>query len=139
MTKKLNRLCSSLVSLAALAVTLSGCAAFAPLPPEKSVELRAKQYWQARIDGKFDKAYEFNTPAFRAARTPEQYRTRFGSSAMVKEVGVYSVTCEPLKCTARMQLTAQLNLPLLNIGNMNTYLDEVWLLEDGTWWRYEEL
>jgi len=38
-----------------------------------------------------------------------------------------------------MQLTAQLNLPMLNIGNMKTYVDEVWVLEDGSWWRFEEL
>jgi hypothetical protein len=123
----------------ALTVALSGCASFAPQPPEKVVESRAMQYWQSRLEGKLDKAYTYATPGFRAARTVEQYKSRFGSSALIKEVEVYKVTCEPLKCVARMQLTAQLNLPMLNLGNMKTYVDEVWVLEDGSWWRFEEL
>jgi hypothetical protein len=124
---------------AALSVALAGCASFAPQTPEKAVEARAMQYWQARINGKLDEAYTYAPPAFRAATTIDRYKSRFGSAALVKEVAVYSVTCEPLKCVARMQLTAQLNLPMLNIGNMNTYVDEVWVLEDGSWWRFEEL
>jgi hypothetical protein len=123
----------------AITVALSGCASFAPQPPEKVVESRAMKYWQARLEGKLDRAYGFTTPAYRAARPLEQYKSQFGSAAMVKEVEVYKVTCEPLKCFARMQLTAQLNLPMLNIGNMKTYVDEAWVLEDGTWWRFEEL
>jgi hypothetical protein len=123
----------------AVALALSGCASFAPKPPEQVVESRAMQYWQARLQGNLDKAYTYATPGFRAAKTVDQYKSRFGSAAMIKEVEVYNVTCEPLKCTARMQLTAQLNLPMLNIGNMKTYVDEVWVLEDGSWWRFEEL
>jgi hypothetical protein len=123
----------------ALSLALAGCASFAPLPPEQAVAQRATQYWQARLEGKLEKAYNYAAPAYRAARTFDQYKTQFGSGAMIKEVEVYKVTCEPLKCTARMQLVAQLNLPMLNIGNMKTYVDEVWVLEDGTWWRFEEL
>ena len=123
----------------AVALAVSGCATFAPQPPEKVFESRAMKYWQARLDGNLEKAYTYAPPGFRAARTVDQYKSRFGSGAMIKEVEVYNVTCEPLKCTARMQLTAQLNLPMLNIGNMKTYVDEVWVLEDGSWWRFEEL
>ena len=123
----------------ALTFALSGCESFAPQPPEKVVESRAARYWQARLEGKLDKAYTYAPPAFRAARTVEQYKSRFGSGAMIKAVEVYKVTCEPLKCTARMELTAQLNLPMINIDSMKTYVDEVWVLEDGNWWRFEEL
>lgn len=122
-----------------MAVAMAGCASFGPQTPEKAVELRAKQYWQARIDGKLDKAYAYAPPAFRAAKTVVQYKSQLGSSSLVREAEVYSVTCEPLKCVARMQLTAQLNLPIANIGSMKTYVDEVWVLEDGSWWRFEEL
>ena len=135
MKSKTAYLCLSI----ALTFALSGCASLTPQPPEKVVESRAMKYWQARLEANLDKAYTYANPAFRAARTVEQYKTRFGSGAMVKEVEVYKVTCEPLKCTARMQLTAQLNLPMLNIGTMKTYVDEVWVLEDGSWWRFEEL
>ena len=123
----------------ALTLALSGCASFAPQPPEKIVESRALQYWQARLKGDLAKAYTYASPAFRAARTFEQYKSRFGSGALIKEVEVYKVTCEALKCSARMQLTAQLNLPTIKIDSMNTYVDEVWVLEGGSWWRFEEL
>lgn len=125
--------------LAIIATSFVGCAALAPATPEKAVERRATQYWQLRIEGRIDKAYLLTSPAYRAVRSAEQYKTRFGSGAAIKSAEVVNVTCEAAKCSARMKLTASVALPMVNLSEIVTYVDEPWLLEEGSWWRYEEL
>ena len=49
------------------------------------------------------------------------------------------VTCEAERCTARMRLDAKPALIGMNLGAVATHLDEVWLLEDGQWWRHQDL
>lgn len=122
------------------AAVLAGCAAFAPLPPEEAVKKRAIEYWNARIAGEMDKAYALTPPSYRKVRTADQFKSRFGGGVILESAGVYSVKCDSAeKCTARMRVAAKPALLRLNIGAVDTYLDEIWLLEDGQWWRYQEL
>lgn len=120
------------------AATLAGCAAFAPLPPEQAVEKRAAEYWQARMAGKYEKAYELSTPAYRKLRTVEQFRLQLGGGVSVASAEVVKVTCEEQKCTARMKIDAKPALVGVKLGTIPMYLDEIWLLEDGQWWHYQE-
>ena len=137
MPEKLNWKSKSL--LAIIAGSLVGCAVLEPTTPEKAVEKKATEYWQQRIQGKLDKAYLFASPSFRAARSVEQYKNRFGSGAAIKAAEVQSVTCETAKCSVRMKLKASVALPMVNLNELTTYVEEAWVLEDGSWWRYEEL
>ena len=92
--------------LGAIAITLgtlalAGCAVFTPATPEQIVAKRASDYWQARIAGKYEKAYELSTPAYRKLKTAEQFRVQFGPGVNVQAAEVASVVCEPQKCTAK--------------------------------------
>ncbi|XVJ68802.1 MAG: hypothetical protein HEQ39_03475 [Rhizobacter sp.] len=127
------------VTAAALLIGLSGCATTGASTPEQAVEARAKSYWDARVKGQTDKAYSLLAPSYKAVRTLDQYKAKFGTAAMIKSFEVAKVTCEPLKCTATLKLGVQAALASLNLPEIATYVDEVWLLEDGSWWRYEEL
>lgn len=120
-------------------MSLTACAVVAPESHEKAVEKRAAQYWQSRIEGRFDKAYALTSPSFRAVRTAEQYKARFGGGSSIKSAEVVRVTCEEKKCSANMKLVAAITLPVVNLSNITTYLDEPWILEEGSWWRYEDL
>lgn len=126
-------------ALALSALILAGCAAMAPTSPEAAVEQRATAYWKARQAGQIDKAYALTPPSYRQVRTLEQFRMQFGAAAAVKDVEVTKVTCEPEKCVARLKLSVSPALAGLKMGNIDTHLDEIWLLEDGQWWHYQDL
>ncbi len=131
---------STLCRTAALATVLAlvGCATLGGTP-EESVAKRADEYWKARVAGQVDKAYTLSTPSYRKLRTAEQFRMQFGTGVTVQGADVVKVTCEAEKCTARMKISVKPALAGLKLDTMAVYLDEVWLLEDGQWWRYQEL
>jgi len=126
-------------ALALSALVLAGCATMSPSTPEAAVEQRATAYWKARQSGQVDKTYALTPPSYRKVRTFEQFRLQFGAAAAVKTVEVTKVTCEPEKCVARIKLSVTPALAGLKVGNIDTYLDETWLLEDGQWWHHQDL
>jgi len=119
-------------------LALAGCAAFAPAAPEQIVQKRASEYWQARITGKFETAYELSTPSYRRLKTLDQFRMQFGPAVSVQDAEVASVACEPQKCVARMKIGAKPALIGVKLGTIPLYMDEIWLLEDGQWWHFQE-
>ena len=125
-------------TLALGALTLVGCAAFAPATPEHAVQQRATAYWKARVAGQVDKAYALSTPSYRKLRTEAQFKQQFGAGASVEGAEVNKVTCEAEKCTAQIKISVKPALMGLKLDTIATYLDEVWLLEDGQWWHYQE-
>ncbi len=129
----------SRVTVAVLLIGLGGCAGMTAQTPEQVVEQRAQSYWDARVKAQTDKAYALLAPSYRAARTLDQYKAKFGTAATIKSFEVVKVTCEPLKCIAKLKLGVQPALVSLNLPEIATYVDEVWLLEGGGWWRSEEL
>ena len=132
-----RRLALSLACVLSFAVV--GCASLRPAP-EETVRKLATQRWQALLAGKFDQAYEFATPAFRKLRTVDSYRTN-RSAVPVKWVSaeVLRVDCEPQRCNVKIKLITRPIMPGFNKLNLETGLDEVWLLEDGQWWMFEKL
>lgn len=126
------------IAIAMGTLALAGCAAFTPSTPEQTVQKRATEYWQARITGKFEKAYAFSTPAYRQLKTVDQFRLQFGPGVSVQGAEVVNVVCESQKCTARVKLNAQPVLVVAKLGTIPVYIDDIWLLEDGQWWHYQE-
>jgi hypothetical protein len=39
----------------------------------------------------------------------------------------------------RIKISAAPALAGMNLGTIATHLSETWLLEDGQWWRYQDL
>ncbi|WP_236598306.1 hypothetical protein [Alicycliphilus denitrificans] len=121
----------------AAAVALAGCATLGGTP-EQIVAQRAGEYWKARQSGDYAKAYKLSTPSYRKLRTQEQFRLQFGAGVNVTSAEVAKVTCETQKCTAKMKIGAKPVLPGLKLDTIPMYMDEVWLLEDGQWWHFQE-
>ncbi|CAN7224366.1 hypothetical protein LJR129_000775 [Acidovorax sp. LjRoot129] len=126
-------------AFALAASILAGCASMTPSTPEATVEQRATAYWKARQAGQVDKMYALAAPSYRKVRTFDQFRQAQGTAAAVVSAEVTKVTCEAEKCTARLKLGVTPALAGLKIGNIETYLDEIWLLEDGQWWHHQDL
>ncbi len=121
-------------ALASAAAVLAGCATFSG--PEGAVKSRANDFWQARLEGRADKAYELTTPSYRQLRTLQQYRVKFGGLG-AKSVDVDSVTCEAERCVARIKMAVVPPIATLRMDPIEMYSDDIWVLEDGKWWHYE--
>lgn len=118
---------------------LCGCSSFEPPKPEQVVEQRALQYWKARVEGRLDKAYLFTSPSYRAAHNFDLYRARFGQGGGLKSAEPVRASCEPARCIVTLKMISNVAIPMANLPNLVSYYEETWLLEDGDWWRYEEL
>ena len=135
----------SLARILGLSVMVSGsllmvgCASLGASKPEDIVKQRSETFWAARVAGQMDKAYALTTPSYRKLRTLEQYQSQYAKGAGMKQVSVIKVTCEPEKCTVRTKIEAAPPLMGVSVGTIATHSDEIWLLEDGQWWRYQDL
>lgn len=126
-------------TMSAAMLILAGCATMGASAPEAQVKQRAEAYWKARAAGQVDKAYELTTPSYRKVHTFDQFKMQFGNGASIKGVSVIKVDCEPEKCTVRTKVEAAPALMGISVGTIATHLDEIWLLEDGQWWRYQDI
>lgn len=123
---------------AMVAIAMVGCATMSATP-EQAVQQRSSEYWKARIAGDYAKAYSLAPPSYRKLHALEQYRMQFGSAATLKGAEPVNATCEVEKCTVRIKISAAPALIGMNLGTIDTHLSETWLLEDGQWWRYQDL
>ena len=135
----------SLARILGLSVMVSGsllmvgCASLGASKPEDIVKQRSETFWEARVAGQMDKAYALTTPSYRKLRTLEQYQSQYAKGAGMKQVSVIKVACEPEKCTVRTKIEAAPPLMGVSVGTIATHSDEIWLLEDGQWWRYQDI
>lgn len=126
---------ASRVALAALGVAtlaLAGCASQPKLTPEEIVKQRADERWQLLVKGDLEKAYAMLTEGYRKITPYDTYRSRIANGLWIKGEAV-EVTCEPEKCEARIHLESKPPLGGRFGGNISTYFNETWLLEEGQW------
>ncbi len=118
-----------------LLTLLAGCATLFPTP-EEAVKERAEKRWAALIQGKFETAYTYGTPAFRAAVPQESYRGRFGNAASWQSAEVIGTACGPDKCDVKVKIRLRVNMR--NPMTIDTEVSETWLLENAQWWYYQK-
>ncbi len=124
-----------LFAAAAASAVLAGCAAFAPDSPEERVRARAQARWDALLAGDFEKAYAFLSPGSRGVVSLPQFRNSIGAAASWKSAKVHGVTCQQAdRCKVTMLVNYTPLLPRPRVGNIETSIDETWLLEQGQWW-----
>ncbi len=117
---------------------LAGCATTGAQAPEQQVEARAAKYWKARAAADAKTAYSLLAPAYRNLNSEQDFIRQHGASANVTETGVAKVSCESQeRCTASISLTAKPMVPGLNLPLVTAYMDDVWVLENGQWWRFQ--
>lgn len=104
---------------------------------ENAVSVRAQQRWDWLMAGKFDDAYTYTTPSYRALNTAQDYRNRFSSGAKWVDPKVDSVTCESgERCRVKIVLGIQVAARGFTKPTRSVII-ETWLPEDGQWWFYQ--
>jgi hypothetical protein len=104
--------------------------------PEEVVRARAQARWDALIAGRWEQAYSYATPAYRAAVDLYGFRSKLDKLIKRKSAEVTSVTCEEsalCKVKIRLRFAVQLD----DMGDITTVFEERWVAESGEWWRYE--
>ena len=133
-TKKYS-LTAALVLAAGL---LAGCAnTFTPATAEDFVGKRAQQRVELLAEKKYDQAYEYLAPSYRALNSTQNYRGRFGEGAKWIDPKVANV-----ECPAEDRCTVTVKLKVLVVARgfnqpIDSNMTETWLKEDGQWWYYQ--
>lgn len=123
---------------------LSGCASVANDPEdsgawrsaqEKILIERAEKRWAALINRDFAKAYEFQSPSYRAVSSLQQFSGGFGSFVAWSGAKAESVRYDsPVVATVVVRVEYGASLP----GNQGyasvRYLHEKWVYSDANWW-----
>lgn len=123
--------------LIAICLTLSGCASLLPDPSSKVRQL-ATERWQALLAGQYERAYEMAAPAYRKAKSLDYYRLNIqGVPVKWKSAQVLRADCEEKRCKVGIRLVSELRIPGRYRGDLETSLEETWVLEDGHWWMLE--
>jgi hypothetical protein len=122
-------------SVAVLLVALAGCASVggltkdsAPEAKQAAVAERAKARWAAMIDGNFDQAYTFLSPASKdivsLASFKQQARTGY------REAKIEKVECDGAVCKVKMFVVYDHRL----MKGIGTPLEERWVIDEGQAW-----
>jgi len=119
------------------AAAVVGCASLQPATPEEVVAKNALAFTNARFQGDHAAAYAYTNAAYQKARTLEQYKKAFpGTFAQSAEI--HDVKCDAEKCDVGVDLKVKPPLIGKNLGTIDMYSKQTWLLEDGQWRLYLE-
>src|SRR5690606_19038585 len=98
---------------------------------------RAQSRWDALLAGKWETAYSFSTPAYRAAIDVDGFAKRQGGQGGWTGAEVRSVECKAediCEATVRIQARALMGR---GFKAVRTDYTERWVREDGRWWLYQ--
>lgn len=122
------------------AIFLSGCASIQPKTAEELVNQRASDRWKLLVKGELKKAYNYLQPSYRGLRSDSYYSNSIGRLGQWTAADVISVKCDESleKCDVKVKVTASLHVAARPVIT-STVVDEVWINEDGKWWKFEKI
>lgn len=124
-------------SATAAPAAASVVAATVPTKAEEALRTRAQERWDLLLGEKYEGAYAYITPAYRALHTAKDYAGRFGSGAKWVSAKVQSTQCATSdRCTVQILVETLVVARGFN-GPIKTTVTETWLQEDGQWWYYQ--
>ena len=97
---------------------------------------RVEARWAALIAGNFDRAYEFETPAYRKIYTAQQFRARFGEALRWKQARVVEIELKrPEVATVAVEIEYSIFVSERGMMEDKVVDTETWLRVDGQWWH----
>jgi len=129
------------ITLGAAIAVAAGCASIGAgsRPAEQVVLERAQARWNALVERNFEAAYPFLTPGYRAVVPVGTYRRQSTGPAQWEGAKAQSAKCEAARCVVTVEITFRIGLPGHADRVSSTYVDEIWVLEDGQWYKFEAL
>lgn len=105
--------------------------------PEALVLERAQARWNALLAGDWAAAYRYMTPAYREIVPLSRYGNQFGGPAKWQAAAAKDAKCEERRCVVGMEVQFRLFLPGHSDRPMSTYVEEIWILEEGQWYKFD--
>lgn len=120
---------------------LAGCAipGATQRPAEEIVLERAQGRWNALLASNWAAAYRYATPAYRAVVSEQTYGNQFRGPVQWSSATAKSAKCEEKRCIVFVNVTFRLLAPGHLGQRGQTDIEETWVLEDGSWFKYEAL
>lgn len=135
----LNRnflLASTRAFLGLLALVIVVIPAVGATPEMESLRSRVEARWTALIAGDFDKAYEFETPAYRALYTAKQYRSRYGGGLRWRQAKIAKADPKsPEVVIVTLEIDYSFQVSGQGMMDYKGPVTETWLWLDGQWWH----
>jgi hypothetical protein len=123
-----------------VAALAAGCSSIGFGPSaEDVVRERAQARWNALVERDWKTAYPFLTPGYRAIVPLKRYGNQFSGPLQWEGAKVHEVKCEETRCTVNMEITFRMMVPGHTDRVSSTFVDEVWVLEEGQWYKFEAL
>ena len=126
--------------LVALLLAVAGCAGVGPLAQkstEQVVSERADARWHYLIKGDFKAAYDYLSPSYRSAVSPEQYRAGL-KEGLWTGVEVRTVQCPKEDvCKVEVDVDYAYILKGRSVPGKRS-LQETWRKDMGQWWNVPE-
>ena len=134
------------VLLLSIAVLLSACGERAgqgtnnTSASQEQLQIRAEERWRARIAHDWEKAWEYESPAFREVFPKQLYVKKFSYTANWELTGLEVIEYDPDAAVASVVVrvmsrpTKQTSAAARALGAMPRELHEKWVLVDGEWW-----
>ncbi len=127
-----------LALLLTILVLTTGCAIFggADRQSDEYIVERATQRWKALVDGDFKKAYKFESPGYRKAKSLSYYRKQFGGWVAWTGASVMHVKH---KSEQLVELRIKLEFDSYQRQSESmqkdaSYFNEKWIYLEDNWW-----
>jgi hypothetical protein len=126
-----------LVAVCCLMLILSaGCAALTPITAkQETLDERVKNYMQAQIDGKWDRAWSFFDSSSRAKVTRESYVNR-PRNLSYKGFGIEEITVLPSGDQAAVKV--RIDISFMGYDFKDAPQKQEWVKEKGEWFVKSE-
>ena len=124
------------------AAMLAACATLAPSDTEEwrksqraVIGERVKARWAALVQEDFKKAYEFQSPAYRAVSSLQHFRGSFGNAVAWRGAEVVGVEYDsPVSATVSVAVSYGSGVKGGGAYSSITYIHEKWVYSDEAWW-----
>ncbi|MDS4030829.1 MAG: hypothetical protein RKO66_12240 [Candidatus Contendobacter sp.] len=105
----------------------------------EGLRVRAEGRWVALIAGDFDKAYEFETPAYRQLYNTRQYRARYGNGLRWQRAKVVGMEPKsPGVVTVTLEIDYSFHVSGQGMMDNKGLVTETWLWVDDQWWHQSQ-
>ena len=102
---------------------------------ERQLAARVQARWDALIAADYEKAYAFETPAYRSVFSIQQYRSRFGDAVTWKNARALSSKYDESHMVS-VSVAVEYEAVVSLAGNVRSVrvMAEKWVYSDGAWW-----
>jgi hypothetical protein len=98
---------------------------------------RVNEYWQHKIKGNIEKAYQCELPAYREKVSILQYANHFRMFRYL-DAEVQDIEVKGREANSKVRLTYVVALKVISQKKLNRSVEEKWINIEGTWYHMPE-